>query len=159
MPGGRSRSATFTGYSALCIARALPDDGTAAVLRRERGVDGDRSPLLGRGRRRRPIELRLGPAIDTLRALPREEQFDVAFVDADKSSYSAYVDEIVPRLAHGRRHHGGQHAAVRAVCRPHRPATKDTVAIRAFNDVVAADDRLRSVLLPISDGFTLLQKR
>ena len=80
------------------MARALPDDGHllccdvneqwTAIGRRywdEAGV-GDK------------IELRIGPAVDTLRALPVEEQFDVAFVDADKPDYPAYIDEIVPRL-------------------------------------------------------------
>src|SRR6478609_8346010 len=83
---------TFTGYSALCVARALPDDGRllccdvneewTTIARRywdEAGVG-------------HKIELRLGPAIDTLRALPATEQFDIAFVDADKSSYPAYID-------------------------------------------------------------------
>ena len=92
---------TFTGYSALCIARGLPDDGRllccdvnetwTAIGRRywdEAGV-GDK------------IELRIGPAIDTLRALPATEQFDLAFVDADKSGYPAYIDAIVPRLRAG----------------------------------------------------------
>src|SRR3954451_18005323 len=92
---------TFTGYSALCMARGLPADGRllccnvnetwTAVGRRywdEAGVG-------------HKITLRMGPAIDTLRALPLEEQFDLAFVDADKSGYPAYIDAIVPRLRPG----------------------------------------------------------
>ncbi len=149
---------TFTGYSALCVARGLPDDGRllccdvneewTSIGRRywdEAGV-GDR------------IELRLGPAVATLRALPLDALFDVAFVDADKSSYPTYIDEIVPRLRQG---------GVIMVDNTLRSGTvadpsvddADTVAMRAFNDKVAADGRLRSVLLPISDGLTLLQKR
>ena len=92
---------TFTGYSALCIARGLPRDGHllccdvnetwTAIGRRywdEAGV-GDK------------IELRIGPAIDTVRVLPPAEQFDFVFVDADKSGYPAYIDAIAPRLRPG----------------------------------------------------------
>jgi caffeoyl-CoA O-methyltransferase len=149
---------TFTGYSALCVARALPDDGRllccdvneewTTIARRywdEAGV-GEK------------IELRLGPAIDTLRALAVEEQFDIAFVDADKPSYPAYVDEIVPRLRRD-----GVIMVDNTLWSGNvaDPIIDDpgTVAMRAFNDRVAADDRLRRVLLPISDGLTLLQKR
>src|SRR5262249_27005648 len=92
---------TFTGYSALCVARGLPDDGHllccdvnqewTSIARRywkRAGVDGK-------------IDLRLGPAATTLRSLPEDEQFDVAFIDADKSSYPVYFDEIVSRLRPG----------------------------------------------------------
>ena len=149
---------TFTGYSALCVARALPDDGRllccdvneewTTIARRywdEAGVG-------------HKIELRLGQAIDTLRALTVEEQFDVAFVDADKPSYPAYVDEIVPRLRRD-----GVIMVDNTLWSGHvaDPTIDDpgTAAMRAFNDRVAADDRLCSVLLPISDGLTLLRKR
>jgi len=146
---------TFTGYSALCIALGLPDDGRllccdvnetwTAIGRRywdEAGV-GDK------------IELRIGPAIETLRSL--DAQFDFAFIDADKSSYPAYVDAIVPRLRTG---------GLILVDNTLRSGTvtdsnvvdDDTVAMRRFNDAVAADDRLRCVFLPLADGLTLLQR-
>jgi len=149
---------TFTGYSALCIARGLPDDGRllccdvnaawTAIGRRywdEAGVGYK-------------IELRLGPAVDTLRALPAGEQFDLAFIDADKPSYRVYVDEIVPRL----RRDGLILVDNTLWSGTVADATIDdegTVAMRRFNDAVAADERLRTVLLPIADGITLLQKR
>src|SRR3954451_23500116 len=89
---------TFTGFSALCIARGLPDDGSllcldrneqwTAVARRywERAGVGDR------------VELRLGDALPSVRALPAEETFDLAFVDADKTGYAGYVAELHPRM-------------------------------------------------------------
>ena len=148
---------TFTGYSALCVARGLPSDGTllccdvnerwTAIARRyweEAGI-ADK------------IDLRLGPALDTLRALPSAEQFDVAFVDADKGSYPAYVEEILPRLRTG---------GVIMVDNTLRSGTvvdssddDDTKAMQAFNDGLARDARFDTVLLPIADGLTLLQKR
>jgi caffeoyl-CoA O-methyltransferase len=149
---------TFTGYSALCVARALPDDGTllccdvneewTAIARRyweQAGVAAK-------------IELRLAPALDTLRSLPQEESYDFAFIDADKGNYGRYYDEIVPRLRPG-----GlvlvDNTLWSGRVMDEKDEDPDTVAIRAFNDKVWADDRMVSVLLPISDGLTVLLKR
>jgi caffeoyl-CoA O-methyltransferase len=104
------------------------------------------------------IDLRIAPAIETLRALPSDGTIDLAFIDADKPSYASYFEELVTRL----RPNGVilvdntlWHGAV-----VDESATDDnTKAIRAFNDLVAADDRVDTVLLPISDGLTLLRKR
>ena len=149
---------TFTGYSALAIARALPDDGRLLCLdvseewtsigRRywaEAGV-GDK------------IELRIGPGLDTLRALPVDERFDVAFIDADKPAYLDYVAELVPRLRHGGLMMVDNTIWSGTVADP-EVSDDTTVAIRDFNDAVAADPRVTCVVLPIGDGLTLLRKR
>jgi caffeoyl-CoA O-methyltransferase len=149
---------TFTGYSALAIARGLPDDGHllccdvsdewTSVGRRawsEAGVDGK-------------IELVLAPAADTLRALPDEQYVDLAFIDADKPSYPVYYEELLRRLRPNglilvdNTLWGG--AIVDASV-----DDESTLAMRAFNDMVAADDRVESALLTIGDGLTLLRKR
>jgi caffeoyl-CoA O-methyltransferase len=149
---------TFTGYSALSVARALPADGHllccdvseewTSIARRywEQAGVADR------------IELRIGPALDTLRSLPVAEQFDMGFIDADKPSYPAYFEELVPRL---------RRSGVLMVDntlwagRVADPSDDDsgTAAMRAFNEMVAADDRVMTVMLPFSDGLTLLLKR
>ncbi|HET6794408.1 MAG TPA: class I SAM-dependent methyltransferase, partial [Acidimicrobiales bacterium] len=103
------------------------------------------------------IELRLGPAIDTLKALPSRAEIDFAFVDADKPGYLDYYGELVPRLRPGgllladNTLQGGRVAD---------PEKKDdnTEAIRRFNDAVMADDRVRCVLLPLGDGVTVIQR-
>ena len=149
---------TFTGYSALCMARGLPDDGRllccdvnaawTAIGRRywdEAGVG-------------HKIDLRLGPAVATLRALPAGEQFDLAFVDADKSGYPDYIAEIVPRLRRGGLILVDNTLRSGTVADP-KVTDDDTAAMRRFNDAVAGDERLSSVLLPIADGLTFLQKR
>jgi caffeoyl-CoA O-methyltransferase len=148
----------FTGYSTLCLARGLPDDGRVLAL----DVSEEWTAV---GRRHwekagvaHKIELRLGPALDTLRALPREPAFDLAFIDADKTGYAGYVEEILPRLRTGgvilvdNVLWGG--AVVDAARQD-----ADTRAIRAFNDAMAADPRVDAVMIPLSDGLTLLRKR
>src|SRR5215831_4438029 len=148
---------TFTGYSSICIARGLARGGHllccdiseewTSVARKywEKAGLADR------------IELRLGPAIDTLRSLPDEEAFDLAFIDADKLSYPKYWTELVPRLrsggvimvdntfSHGRVLDAGND----------NPAV---IAVRAMNDLAAADERVELIMLPIGDGLTVALK-
>jgi len=149
---------TFTGYSSLAIARGLPADGTLLCC----DVSADWTAMARRYWERAgvndKIRLEIGPAAQTLAALPRIEQFDLAFIDADKEGYLAYYEEIVPRL------------------RPNGvilvdnvlwsgsvidPAAQDdnVIAIRAFNDHVRADDRVDTVMLAIGDGLTLITRR
>lgn len=149
---------TFTGYSALSIARGLAPGGRllcldvseewTAIGRRhwaEAGVD-DR------------IELRIGPAEDALRALPADPPIDLAFVDADKGGYRTYYDLLVDRLRPGGLVLLDNVLWGGAVVDPaNREA--DTEAIRAVNDHVAADERVDVVMLPIADGLTIARRR
>lgn len=148
---------TFTGYSALCIARGLAPGGRllccdvseewTAIARRfwEKAGVADR------------IELRLGPAAETLAALPAEPVFDLAFIDADKGGYPVYYEAILPRLRPG-----GLILVDNVLWfgRVADPAADDeaTGQIRAFNAKVAADPRVETVMLPIGDGLTILRK-
>ena len=148
---------TFTGYSALCVARGLPEDGTLLCC----DVSEEWTSI---GRRyweqagvASKIDLRIGPAIDTLRSLPLEEQFDLAFIDADKPSYASYYDEIIPRLRAGGLLMVDNVLWGGSVIDP-QATDENTTAIRAFNDKVAADERVESVILAISDGVTVARK-
>ena len=150
---------TFTGYSAICIARGLEPGGKllccdvseeyTAIARRawERAGVADR------------IELRIAPALETLRAWPAETTIDVAFVDADKSNYVNYYDELLPRMRPG-----GLILADntlwsgRVAVPPTADDADNLVAIRQFNDRVADDDRVASYILPIADGLTVIVK-
>ena len=149
---------TFTGYSSIALARGLPPDGRllccdvneewTAIARHywERAGVADR------------IELRLGPALDTLRALPADEPVDLAFLDADKGNYINYYEELLPRL----RPNGLLLADnVLAGGRAADPSADDgmATAIRAFNEHVRADDRVEVVMLPIADGLSLIRKK
>ncbi len=149
---------TFTGYSALAIAYGLPDDGRLLCcdVSEEWTAIGRRHwDRAGVGHK---IELRIGPALDTLRALPAEEAFDLAFIDADKVSYQSYYEEIVARLRRNGVILVDNTLWMGAVVDP-KANDDDTKAIRAFNDFVAADARVDCVMLPVSDGLTLLRKR
>jgi caffeoyl-CoA O-methyltransferase len=148
---------TFTGYSSLAIATGLPADGRlvccdisdewtliARDAWREAGVD-DR------------IELHIAPALDTLRSLPNEEHIDLAFIDADKSSYQSYFDELLPRLRPNAVILVDNTLWSGQVLDPN-DTTTDTVALRAFNASVAADTRVEVVILPIGDGLSMIRK-
>jgi caffeoyl-CoA O-methyltransferase len=150
---------TFTGYSALALSRGLPDDGRllccdvseewTAIARRywkEAGIDNK-------------IELRIAPALDTLRSLPIGDELDLAFIDADKENYLAYAEEIIPRLRQGGLLLVDNTLWSGEVADPTIVEGDNLLAIRAFNDAFAADPRLDVVILPISDGLTLARKR
>ncbi len=149
---------TFTGYSALCIARGLPSDGhllCCDVSEEWTSVAPKYWEQAGVADR---IELRIAPAVETLRALPREETIDLAFVDADKPSYASYYEELLARL----RPNGVilvDNVLWGGSVIDDDPGDENRVAIRAFNDMVAGDDRVDAVMLPLGDGLTLLRKR
>ncbi len=148
---------TFTGYSALCIARGLVPSGRLVccdVSEEWTSIGKRHWAAAGVADR---IELRIGPALDTLEAMPRDSSIDLAFIDADKPNYAAYYEALLPRV----RPNGV--ILVDNVLWSGRvidPAADDenTKAIRAFNDKVAADERVESVMIPLSDGLTLLRK-
>jgi caffeoyl-CoA O-methyltransferase len=148
---------TFTGYSSLAIARGLADGGRllccdvsteyTAIAQRywQRAGVADR------------IDLRIGPAAETLAALPSQPHIDFAFIDADKGGYPSYWNELLPRLRSG-----GVIAVDNTLWSGRvidAEQTGDTEAIVAFNDLVAGDDRVEAVILTIGDGLTLARKK
>ena len=149
---------TFTGYSAISIARGLSDDGTLLCCDVNEEWTATARKYWERAGVDDKIELRIAPAIETLRSLPAGERFDLAFIDADKPNYPHYYEEVLARLRPNgvilvdNTLWGG------AVADP--KATDDnTKAIRAFNDAVAADERVESTILTVGDGLTLIRKR
>jgi caffeoyl-CoA O-methyltransferase len=149
---------TFTGYSAISIARGLTDDGTLLCCDVNEEWTAIARKYWGRAGVDDKIELRIAPAVETLRSLPAGERFDLAFIDADKPNYPTYYEEVLARL---RRNGvilvdntlwGG------AVVDP-KVTDDNTKAIRAFNDAIAADDRVESTILTVGDGLTLIRKR
>lgn len=150
----------FTGYSSICVAQGLPDDGQLVACDR----NGETSEIARRywqeaGVADR-IDLRLGDAVDSLDALLAEGQadsFDLAFIDADKGNYPAYFEQCL-RLVRV-----GGAILVDNVLWSGRVADPDdrenlTQSVRAFNDKVAADDRVDICMVPIGDGVTILRR-
>ena len=149
---------TFTGYSALCIARGLPADGKllacdvseewTAIGRRywEKAGVADR------------IDLRIAPALQTIAKLSDTDVFDLAFIDADKPNYWNYYEALLPHIKPN-----GLILVDNVLWSGNvinsQANDDNTKAIKAFNDKLAADDRVDKVMLPISDGLTMARKK
>jgi len=149
---------TFTGYSALCIARGLTDDGKLICCDLSEEWTNVGRRYWEKAGVAHKIDLHIAPAIETLAQLPQEPNFDLAFIDADKSGTIAYFEALLPLIRKG-----GVILIDNVLWRGAvvNPAVddEDTLAIRAFNDLVAADSRVECVMLPIADGLTFLRKR
>jgi caffeoyl-CoA O-methyltransferase len=147
---------TFTGYSALSMAGALPADGRIFTCE----VDADRAAMAQSHFDASPhgdkIELRLGPALDSIAAV--DGPFDLVFIDADKSNYLNYYEAVLPKLADDGLIAADNTLWYRQVLAPD-DQSDDTVALRAFNDAVVADPRVVCVQLTVRDGVTLIRKR
>ncbi|NJP99565.1 O-methyltransferase [Streptomyces zingiberis] len=148
---------TFTGMSALWMAEALPPGGKVITCDvSEEWTALARAAWTEAGVADR-IDLRIGPALDTLRALPREPGVDLAFIDADKENNINYWEELVPRTR------PGGLLAVDNVFLHGRvtdeKATGAAAAVREFNDHALADERVETVMLSVADGLTLARKR
>ena len=149
---------TFTGYSALAIASALPDGGRLLccdVSEEWTAIARTHWDMAGVSDR---IDLRIAPAIETLGSLPADQAIDLAFIDADKTGYLAYYKEILPRLSPtgvilvDNTLWSGQVLDAQA-------DDASTLALREFNKYVAGDQRCESVILTIGDGVTMIRRR
>jgi caffeoyl-CoA O-methyltransferase len=149
---------TFTGYSAICIARGLADGGTLVTC----DLNGEWTQAARRyfdeaGVADR-IDLRLGPALDTIRELPSGEPFDFAFIDADKTEYPDYYEECLRLLR------PGGLMMLDNVLRGGQVLDADdddprTLATREVNERAIADERVDVAMLGVADGITLALKR
>ncbi len=149
---------TFTGYSALCIALGLPEDGQLICCDVSDEWTQIGVPFWEKAGVAHKIDLEIAPAIETLASLPQRADVDLAFIDADKPSYIEYFERLMPLVRTGGVILVDNVLWGGAVANPE--VTDDqTGAIRAFNDHVCSDSRVDCVMLPISDGLTLLRKR
>jgi caffeoyl-CoA O-methyltransferase len=147
---------TFTGFSALCIARGLPANGSLLCL----DINPDWTAVARRYWERagvaHRIELRLGDAHESLRALPVAETFDLAFVDADKTGYPLYLQHLYPRMKANGVVLVDNTLRRGEVLDPH---TEDERVTAGLNAALVRDARWETVLLPLADGLTMLRKR
>lgn len=162
---------TFTGYSALCLAEGLVEDGRLITIEHNDEMEDAIRRNLALSPLGEKIELVIGDAKEWLREVKGErlkvkgergklkggELFDLVFIDADKKEYCEYLDLVLPLM-----NEGGWILADNTLWDGHiiDPAydkDKQTVALRAFNDKVAEDERLEKVILPLRDGLTVIR--
>jgi caffeoyl-CoA O-methyltransferase len=148
---------TFTGYSSICIARGLQEGGHLLCC----DISEEWTSVARRYWRRAGladrVELVLAPAIETLRALPAEASIDLAFIDAEKTGYLDYWEELVPRVRSG-----GVLIAdnvLRAGTVIQTEVDANTSAIQEFNERAVNDSRVDVVMLPLADGVTVAVRR
>ena len=157
-PGRRAiEVGTFTGYGAIRIARGLAENGRLLCCE----LDPERAEIARRNIDRDGVgdrvEIEVGPAIDTVNALPEEPTFDFAYVDADKTGYPDYYEALLPRM-----NQGGL-ITFDNVLMGGRILDADpdegTAAMQRLNDQLTTDERVDSVMLGMADGLTLVRVR
>ena len=147
---------TFTGYGAISIARGLADGGRLTCLELDEEYAAvARRNLEDAGVADR-VEIVVGPALESLRAMPGEPTFDYAFLDADKESYPDYYEEIVPRLLPGGLLLIDNVLLGGAVTDPHDERER---VMDSLNGRVTADERVDSVMVLVADGLTFVRRR
>ena len=146
----------FTGYSALCMAGALPADGEILSCDINPETSAIAQSFFDRSPHGHKIRLRLAPALETLAGLPDSQTFDLVFLDADKENYVNYYEAVLPRLRPG-----GVIVADNVLWsgRVLAPKEKTDHAVAAFNEHVRRDTRAECVMLPVRDGVSLIRKR
>jgi caffeoyl-CoA O-methyltransferase len=148
---------TFLGYGAIAIARGLPEDGHLICCELDEGYAERAREHLGQAGLDGKVEIRVGPALETLRAMESDEQFDLAFIDANKTEYIDYFEETLPRM----RPNG-----VILLDNTLRdgtvldPGDSEPARVTAeLNDRLTEDDRVDVALLSFADGITMVRKR
>lgn len=148
---------TFLGYGALAIARGLPEDGRLICCELDEGYAERAREHLRKAGLEETVEVRVGPALESLRAMERTEQFDFAFIDADKTEYIDYFEETLPRMRPNgvilldNTLRGGSVLD---------PGDSESARVTAeLNDRLATDDRVDVALLGFADGITMVNKR
>lgn len=148
---------TFTGYSALCLAEGLTEDGKLITIEHNDEMEPSIRRNLGLTPLGEKIELVIGDAIEVLRGL--DEKFDLIFIDADKKQYCDYLDLVIPLLRPGGWMLADNTLWDGHIIDPAYDKDKQTIALRAFNDKVMQDERLDKVILPLRDGLTIIRKK
>ncbi len=148
---------TFTGYSAICLASALPADGHLDTLELNDELEDlilegfDRAGLSDR------IKLHIGDCKDTLRSFLAEgREYDVVYMDANKREYCEYYDLVFDMVRPGGLILADNVLWDGKVCQDPLPQDKQTLGIAAFNDMVSADPRVESVIMPLRDGLNII---
>lgn len=148
---------TFTGYSALCLAEGLTENGKLITIEHNDEMESAIRRNLALSPLGEKIELVIGDAKEELRQLgERREAFDLVFIDADKKEYCDYLDLVLPLMRSGGWILADNTLWDGHIIDPAYDKDKQTVALREFNDKVAQDSHLEKVILPLRDGLTII---
>ena len=160
---------TFTGYSALCLAEGLAEDGKLITIEHNDEMEDSIRRNLALSPLGEKIELVIGDAKEAMRRLgdearrregtvsDRGDKFDLVFIDADKKEYCDYLDLVLPLMREGGWILADNTLWDGHIIDPAYDKDKQTVALRTFNDKVAQDKRLEKVILPLRDGLTIIR--
>lgn len=151
---------TFTGYSAICLASALPEGGHLDTLELNDELEDlilegfDRAGLADK------IELHIGDCKETVLRLKEEgRMYDIVYIDANKREYCEYYDLVFDMIRPGGLILADNVIWDGKVCQDPIPQDKQTLSIVRFNDMVSADPRVESVILPLRDGLNVIRKK
>lgn len=145
----------FTGYSALVVAQELREGATLIACDISEEWTSIGTTYWAEAGITDRIDLRIGPARKSLAALPSDTLVDMAFIDADKAGYQGYLDQLIP-LMHPRSVVLVDNVLWDGFIANDADQSRDTVALRAFNDAMLADPRVDVALLPIGDGVSMI---
>lgn len=149
---------TFTGYSALCLAEGLTENGKLITIEHNDEMESAIRRNLALSPLGDKIKLVIGDAKEELKRLgERREAFDLVFIDADKKEYCDYLDLVLPLMRSGGWILADNTLWDGHIIDPAYDKDKQTVALREFNDKVAQDSHLEKVILPLRDGLTIIQ--
>lgn len=151
---------TFTGYSALCLAEGLADDGRLITIEHNDELEDTIRRNLSRSPLGEKIELMIGDCKEILSTFrfPLSTLFDLVFIDADKREYCAYLELVYPLVPVGGFILADNTLWDGHIIDPAYDKDKQTLGLRAFNDQLAQDDRFEQVILPLRDGLTIIRK-
>ena len=160
---------TFTGYSALCLAEGLSENGKLITIEHNDEMEDSIRRNLALSPLGEKIELRIGEAKEILKQLGNEianqleedsekqEKFDLVFIDADKKEYCDYLDLVLPLMQEGGWILADNTLWDGHIVDPAYDKDKQTIGLRDFNDKVMADEHLEKVILPLRDGLTIIR--
>lgn len=148
---------TYVGYSALCMAESLPENGVLHTVECDDELEDFIVDNFAKSEYGKKIILHIGDALQVINEF--DDCFDLVFIDADKRDYTAYYEAIMPKLKQGGFIIADNTLWDGKVLRPVENNDKHTIEIIRFNDYVVNDERVEEVMLPLRDGLTIIRKK
>ena len=148
---------TFTGYSALCIAEGLPENGIVYTIDNNEELEEFVANYIEQSPYKNKIRQLTGDALETIKTL--DEMFDLVFIDADKREYLQYYEAVFEKVNQGGFIIADNTLWDGKIIEEIDPNDDQTIGIIAFNDFVAQDTRVEKVIIPLRDGMTILMKK